>query len=278
MDLPESGHFEFIEGDILDRANLTRSMEGVTDMVHLAAIVRTPLSFDRPEHTTQVNHWGTASVVDCAIETGVERLVYASSASVYGPGGPFTESDVCQPVGPYASSKLQGEHEVHLGAERRLKTTILRLGTTFGHAPAMRFDTVASRFAFLAGVQRPLVILGKGDQTRPLIHVEDASAVIRHVLLSPGMDGQLLNAATMNPSVNEIADTINDLCGGVEIKYTDQDMLNRFSFDVDSTKLMETGFTPKKTLKQGLVELLKRWEGYQPFTGSVANPLTELDS
>ncbi|MBN1965648.1 MAG: NAD-dependent epimerase/dehydratase family protein, partial [Anaerolineae bacterium] len=90
-DGPAGGRFEFIEGDILDRVNLRRAMQGVVAVVHLAALVRTPLSFEHPGWTGQVNHFGTAAVVACALEVGVPRLVYASSAAVYGPGGPFDE-------------------------------------------------------------------------------------------------------------------------------------------------------------------------------------------
>ena len=70
-------------------------------MVHLAAVVRTPLSFDHPAWTEQVNHWGTARLVEQCLEAGATRFVFTSGASVYGPGGPFDETPVCQPMGPY---------------------------------------------------------------------------------------------------------------------------------------------------------------------------------
>ena len=164
MDLPPEGRFEFIEGDILDRLNLGRAMEGVGTVIHLAAIVSTPLSFDHPEWTEQVNHWGTASVVETALNAGVPRFLFTSSASVYGPGGPFSETDTCRPIGPYAISKRRAEEEILLCCGRGLNCTILRLGTTFGNAPAMRFDAVAGRLAYLVGVKRPMVIHGSGNQ------------------------------------------------------------------------------------------------------------------
>jgi UDP-glucose 4-epimerase len=264
MDLPAEGRYEFIEGDILDRLNLERAMQGVSTVIHLAAIVRTPLSFDHPEWTEQVNHWGTASVVEAALMAGVSQLLFSSSASVYGPGGPFTETDVCRPIGPYAISKRKGEDEVLRGGKRGLSVAIVRLGTTFGNAPGMRFDGVANRLAFLCGVARPLVIHGSGEQLRPLIHVSDASLAIRLCLLDARAEGQILNAVTMNPSIYQVAQALQGLAPGATIRYTDQDILTELSFEVDSTKLMELDFRPEFTLEAGLKQMLSRWQGFRP--------------
>jgi UDP-glucose 4-epimerase len=261
LDLPENGDFEFIEGDILDRSNLKRAMQDVQAVMHLAAIVRTPLSFDHPEWTKQVNHWGTASVVECALETGVEHLVFASSASVYGPGGPFREDDDCQPVGPYAEAKLQGEHEVKEAADRGLSVRVVRLGTVFGNAPAMRFDAVANRFVYLVSSGRPLVVHGRGNQVRPLIHVKDASAALRLCLSDERPKPLVLNAASTNPSIDDIADSIKTLMPSTEKRYTDQDVLTEVSFEVDSSRIRETGFRFRHDLEYGLLEMLSRWKG-----------------
>ena len=259
MDLPAEGRYEFVEGDILDRLNLGRAMRGVEIVVHLAAVVKTPLSFEHPEWTEQVNHWGTASVVDCALDAGVSRLLYVSSASVYGPGGPFRETDACRPIGPYAISKLKGEEEVI-----RSSFAIARLGTVFGNAPTMRFDGIANRLTYLTGVGRPMVIHGSGEQIRPLIHIHDASAVIRLCLTDPRAEGEIINAVIMNPSINQIARTLQTLATDASIRYTDQDILTELSFEVDSSKLIEMGFQPQFNLEQGLEEMLARWRGFQP--------------
>ncbi len=273
MDLPGDGRYEFIEGDILDRFNLERAMRGVDAVVHMAALVSTPLSFDNPEWTEQINHWGTASVVDCALNAGVRRLIYLSSASVYGPGGPFREDAPCHPIGPYAISKRKGEIEVLEGERRGLVPTVVRLGTAFGNAPAMRFDAVANRLAFLVGVGRPMVIHGSGRQRRPLIHVRDASAVLRFCLADARTEGIILNAASFNPTLNEIAATLQRLAPDATISYTDQDILTEISFAVDATRLHELGFTPRHTLEDGLREVLQRWRGFRPVR--IEGPLPE---
>jgi UDP-glucose 4-epimerase len=264
MDLPGEGRYEFIRGDILDRLNLERAMRGASAVVHLAAIVSTPLSFDHPEWTEQVNHWGTAAVVDCALNMGVSHLLYVSSSSVYGPGGPFREIDPCQPIGPYAISKRKGEEEVLQGGERGLRFTIVRLGTTFGYAPAMRFDAVADRLTYLVGVGRPMAVHGSGEQIRPLIHIRDASAVLRLGLTDPRAEGEIINAVTINPTVNQIAQTLQTITPGASIRYTDQDILTELSFEIDTTKLLSWGFQPQFNLEQGLREMLGHWQGFRP--------------
>ena len=262
MDLPVEGRYEFIEGDILDRLNLQRAMQDAVAVFHLAAIVTTPLSFDHPEWTEQINHWGTAAVVDCMVRAGVTRIVYVSSASVYGPGGPFKETDPCRPIGPYATAKRKGEDEVRQAEERGLEATIVRLGTTFGNAPAMRFDASANRFAYLTGVHRPMVIYGTGGQVRPLIHIRDASSALRLCLADPAFIGETVNAATEHPSLNDIAATVQRLAPAATTRYTDQDILTEISFDVDASKLIGMGWTPQVSLEEGLKEVLERWKGF----------------
>jgi len=262
MDLPVEGRYEFIEGDILDRLNLQRAMQDTVAVFHLAAIVTTPLSFDHPEWTEQINHWGTAAVVDCMVRAGVMRMIYCSSASVYGPGGPFKETDPCRPIGPYATAKRKAEDEVRQAEERGLEATIVRLSTTFGNAPAMRFDASANRFAYLAGVRRPMVIYGTGGQVRPLIHIRDASSALRLCLADPAFIGETVNAATEHPSLNDIAATVQRLAPEATTRYTDQDILTEISFDVDASKLMGMGWTPQVSLEEGLKEVLERWKGF----------------
>ncbi|MDM8521063.1 NAD(P)-dependent oxidoreductase [Anaerolineales bacterium HSG6] len=269
MDLPKNGKFEFVEGDILDRLNLDRVMRGAKTVVHLAAVVRSPLSFEHPEWTEQVNHWGTASVVECALRAGVSRFLFASSASVYGVSGLITykEGDPCQPVGPYPTSKLRAEEAVKQASERGLKTTTIRIGNVFGNAPAMRFDGFISRSVYLAGVGRPIVVHGSGDQIRPAIHIEDAAAAIRFCLTHAETENDIINAVSINPTVNEIATNIQGLAPTSKIRYTDQELLTEVSFGVDSSKLLQLGFEPQYDLQQGVWEMLARFQSLQPAFG-----------
>lgn len=211
---------------------------------------------EHPEWTQQVNHWGTAAVVGTALEAGVERFVHMSSASVYGPGERFRESAACRPVGPYAISKLEAEQEVNQAMERGLAGVILRLGTVFGTASAMRFDAVADRLTFRVGVHQPMVVHGSGEQRRPLIHIADACTAVRACLHEPEMEGEVFNAASVNPSINELVEILQEIEPKSEVRYTDQHVLTDLSLTIDSSKLEGRGWEPRTNLRDGLLEIL----------------------
>ena len=79
FDLPATPNVRFLEADLLDPASLRFAMAGIETVVHLAAVVTTPVHFAHDRSMEQINHWGTAGLVSACIETGVRSLVYASS-------------------------------------------------------------------------------------------------------------------------------------------------------------------------------------------------------
>jgi UDP-glucose 4-epimerase len=260
-DLPPQGRYEFHEGDIMDPEALRRALRDVNAVVHLAALVRTPFSFDHPEWTKHVNHWGTARLIEEAMSVGVQRLVFASSASVYGPGHDRAEADVCQPIGPYSQSKLNAERAIEAAIERGLDATILRMATVFGDAPAVRFDAVPNRFAYLTAIGRTIPIHGQGNQLRPVVHVRDASAAVRHVLggeTSPD-HGHVFNLVGDNLSVSMMAETVRELRPFGEVRYTAQHELARFSLSLRGNRLREAGWAPETEFREGVEELMDRY-------------------
>jgi UDP-glucose 4-epimerase len=274
IDLPQNSRFQFVEGDILDNVGVRRALDGVWAVVHMAAIVRTPLSFGPPGWVEQVNHWGTANLIEAAAAAGVQTLIYTSSAAVYGPmdavgGQPFREGDFCRPVGLYAESKLRAERHVRVANEQgRMLSVILRLGTVFGLAPAVRFDAVANRFAYLAGIHRPLTIYGAGDQVRSQLHVSDASSAIRFALThAEQMAGRTYNVVGENVSVLGVVEAIRALRPATGVRYTEQDVLTHLSFAIDGSQLNGLGWYPQVSLEVGLAELLDHMRGFAPFQG-----------
>lgn len=260
LDLPPTATYEFMEGDILDPSILRLAVQGVDAVIHLAAVVRTPLSFENPAWLEQVNHWGTAQLVEACLAAGVPRLIFASSAAVYGPGGPFDETDICRPQGPYAQSKLAAENVIAAAIPRGLQPTILRVGTLFGLAPVTRFDAVANRFAYLAGICRPLTIYGDGEQRRPLVHVADAAAAIRHMLQTPPPDLRY-NLVGITASVRDIVAAVQRARPATLVHYTEQDIRTHLSFAADSSRLQAAGWLPQVSLEVGVAELLSHFTG-----------------
>lgn len=267
MDLPGSARYQFVEGDILDPATVKMALQGVDIVVHLAAIVRTPMSFEQPRWVEQVNHWGTSHLLEYCLEAGVRRFIYTSSAAVYGPGGPYSEGDRCRPQGAYAQSKYLAELALEAARERGLNTTILRLGTIYGLAPVTRFEAVANRFAYLAGVGRPLTLYGEGRQRRALVHVSDAVQAINFCLAHPDQTGgRVFNVVAGNVAVLELIEIIQAIKPETSVRFTEQDIRTHLSFEVDSSALVAIGWQPAVTWQAGLTELIDRFQHFMAPT------------
>lgn len=264
MDL-DPGGVEMVEGDILDPVAVRRALADVDAVVHLAGVLSTPLSFEHPRWMEQVNHWGTARLLESALEAGVERIVFASSYSVYGPGAESAERDACRPVGPYASSVLSAERAVAGAADRGLSTTVLRIGTVFGQAPVVRFDAMPNRFAYLAGTGRTLPIYGDGKQTRPLTHVGDACSAIAFCLArTEETAGGTYNVVTVNSSALDVANAAKRARPATRIHFTEQDVRAHLSFGMDGSRLRALGWQPAHTLDDGIGEVVERFTGVIP--------------
>ncbi len=276
MDLPAEGRYELIEGDILDPAAVRQALQGVDAVIHLAAVVSTPMGYSNPTWVEQVNHWGTARLTEACLAAGIKRFIFASSAAVYGPGGPFGEDARCHPVGPYAQSKRRAEMTVEIAGQRGLHTTILRFGTLFGDAPAVRFEAVANRFAYLAGTGRPLTVYGSGEQKRPLVHVRDASSAVRFCLVNgEATYHRTFNVVGENASILYLVAAVRYSRPRVQVRYTEQDVLTHFNFEIDGSALSGAGpgWRPLLSIEAGMAELLARFKSI----GGLASVPAELD-
>lgn len=262
MDLPPGPQYAFLEADLLSPGALRAALEGVDAVLHLAAVVRTPFAFDQPASVTQVNHWGTVQLLERCREAGVKRLIYASSASVYGPGEALTESAPCRPLGPYSCAKHQGEQAVLAAQDEQFATTVLRLGTLYGGAPGLtRFEAIPNRFVYLAGTGRSLSVYGCGQQRRPLLAVRDAARALIWALEQPASAGEVYNVVRDNPRIAELADWCAAQVPGARLHYTDQDYREQLSLSLNGEKLRAAGFVPSESLETALSGLLGHFVG-----------------
>ena len=127
----------FIEGSVTDRELVKKAVEGVDYIFHLAALVSVPESMEKPGECVDINVHGLLNVLEEASAAGVKKLVFASSAAVYGdnPSVPKTETMIPEPRSPYAITKVDGEY--YLGMfqnEGKLETAAIRFFNVFGHA------------------------------------------------------------------------------------------------------------------------------------------------
>jgi len=184
----EAAGVELIRGDVRDAAARETALQGVDEVVHLAAIVGDPACARDPETAAAVNIEGTRGIIDAAQQAGATRLVFASTCSNYGrvvdPTIPIDETGELRPVSLYAEQKVAME-QLLLGHELgSLRPTCLRFATVYGVAPRMRFDLTVNEFTRDLWADRKLEVFGE-QFWRPYVHVSDAARAIRTVLDAP---------------------------------------------------------------------------------------------
>ena len=266
MDLTRDVPYEFIEGDVFDRSALALALEGMDAVVHLAGLARSPFSFDHPAALEQANHWGTMQVVESCLEMRVPRLVLPSTVAVYGPGGVHHENAPLRPLGTFARSKARADEGAFVAIDRGLQPTILRFGVIFGDAPCVRIDTVVNRLTYLAGVGRALTVFGSGTQVRPLLHVQDASGAIRFCLDNPRTGSNVFNVVSENASVLDVVEALRCQRPDLRVRFTEQDILTHLSLEVSALAFKQTGWEPRRSLADGVGELLARFAGLDGST------------
>ena len=165
------GEVELVEGDIRSYERTHAATKGVDCVIHLAALPSVPRSIQDPLTTNEVNVTGTLNVVLAARDAGSQRVVMASSSSVYGRAQelPKTESLVRQPISPYGVSKLAAEQYcMGLNAVYGIEVAALRYFNVFGprQDPNSQYSGVIPRFLSQALDGIPLVVFGDGAQSR----------------------------------------------------------------------------------------------------------------
>jgi UDP-glucose 4-epimerase len=212
---------EVIEGDIRYANVVENAMRGAQAVVHLAALCMNK-SISDPTESLDVNLLGSQNVFDAAARNSVQRIVYASSASVYGnpTSLPMYETDQPAPLTPYCIAKLAGEQLLAFQAKRsNLSWLALRFFNVYG--PGQQTDAYYTSvvLTFLRRIvqgEAP-VIDGRGDQSMDFVHVHDIARAVG-LALDSSASGEALNVGTGQQT------TIADLAGllieavGVDVK------------------------------------------------------------
>ena len=211
---------EFVRGDLRDAAAVRAAARGVRHVFHVGALASVQASVDDPAATHEINVTGTLNVLLAARAAGAERVVFSSSASIYGdsPVMPKREDMLPAPLTGYALSKLAGEHYGRIfHGLYGLKFFALRYFNVFGprQDPASHYAAVIPLFmrAYCAG--RQPTIYGDGGQTRDFTFVEDVVSANLACLAAPdAAAGGVYNVAYGDRiSVNDLARQIAALAG-----------------------------------------------------------------
>ncbi|MCF7762482.1 MAG: SDR family oxidoreductase [Verrucomicrobia bacterium] len=254
-----NSNLEQIRGDIRDQKLLRETMRGCYSVIHLACISNDPSFELDPELGRSINFDAFGPLVDIAIESGVQRFIYASSSSVYGlkSESDVTEDLALEPLTDYSKYKALCEEILLEKRTSNFTTLILRPATICGYSPRLRLDLTVNILTSHAFHNRLITVFG-GTQMRPNLHIEDMAALYVKSLKLPAesIDGKIYNAGYENHRVSEIAMIVKSFVGpDVQIvtKSTDD---NR-SYHISSEKIRrELDFIPKHTLQDAVSGLV----------------------
>jgi UDP-glucose 4-epimerase len=183
---------------------------------HLAAMVSVPESVHKPNECAEINASGTAIVLEEAARARVKKLIFSSSAAIYGgnPTIPKIESMPAEPKSPYATSKYEAErHCRSFTDEGRLATVSLRYFNVFGPYQDPRGEYTAAVPAFIEKAIRdePITIFGDGRQTRDFIYVKDVVRANAFFALKSQATGVFNVACGKQITITDLALTIRNL-------------------------------------------------------------------
>lgn len=199
---------DFIRGDVRDRVKLARAMKNVDYVFHLAAMIGVPESMANPLECIDINVNGTLMVLEEAARAGVKKLIYASSAAVYGNADNLIRrEDMCtDPKSVYAVTKLDGELYCRIFSENgRLKTVSLRYFNVFGprQDPDSAYAAAPALFCNRAILGKKIRIYGDGEQRRDFVYVEDVVKV-NALFMENDLEGVYNVATGCSVTINEL--------------------------------------------------------------------------
>lgn len=203
---------QFIEGSVLDINILHQILPSVQIIFHQAAIPSVPVSVRHPLESHAVNATGTLNILEVARQYSVQRVIYASSSSLYGdsPVLPKVESMIPNPLSPYAVNKLCGEYYCKVYASLyQLKTVSLRYFNVFGprQDPQSEYAAVIPKFIDCFLKKKAPLIYGDGQQSRDFTYIDNVVEANILAATSPHIQGgEVFNVAGGHQAI-----TLNEL-------------------------------------------------------------------
>jgi len=218
---------KFVKGELLDSRTLNKLLTNTDIVYHLAAKATTPFADHTPNIFEQINHWGTAQLVDLVKHHPIKKFIYLSTVSVYGQSDDeLTIAHTPVPTSFYGISKLKGEHNVAL-LKGKIPFEIIRCGNVYGYSKSMRFDAVINKFMLEANFNRKIQIVGHGEQYRPFVHIDTVAEELKNYIINDLKSG-ISNLVENNFSINEVANTLKEIYSDLDLIYMNQDIPIRF--------------------------------------------------
>ncbi|SFS68412.1 SDR family NAD(P)-dependent oxidoreductase [Halostagnicola kamekurae] len=267
--------FTFVEGSITDEA-LVREVVSSNDVefvYHQAAQAGVRTSVENPKKPHEINTGGLLNLLIAADEHGVERVVNASSSSVYGEVDylPYDEDHQNVPQSPYGVTKLTAEHYCRVWNDLYdVNTVSLRYFTVYG--PRMRPNMAITNFTSRCLNGRPPVIYGDGQQTRDFTYIDDVVDANLSLLETSVADGEVMNiGSTGTITIEALAEHVIDHTGAdVDLEYTDAKEADARHTHADVSKADELiDYEPSTAIRDGVDQFVDWYrenrEWYEPL-------------
>lgn len=249
-------NLKILKKNIVDLA--TSDFKGVNLVLHLASIANDPMGDLKQHLTWEYSCLGTMKLVEFCIANKVKKIIFASSASVYGVKNEknVTENLSLEPISTYNKAKMIAER-VLLSYSKKINISIIRPATVCGVSPRMRFDLSVNMLSYQAMKNKKITVFG-GGQIRPNIHLDDLLNLYIKFFSNNKKYNGIFNAGFENLSIMNIAKLVQEHipCEIIKIKNVN----DKRSYRVNSDKLLNLGFKPEKTVKHAILELKNEFE------------------
>jgi nucleoside-diphosphate-sugar epimerase len=246
--------------------NIKLNLQNINDLkeknidivIHLASIANDPMAELDKSLNWETSALGTYKVLEFCKKIKIKRFIYASSGSVYGISKErkVTENSTLKPISLYNKAKMISEKVVESYANF-FETFIIRPATVCGYSPRMRLDLTVNALTFSALENKKIIVHG-GGQIRPNVHIDDLCDIyIKFLNINKKFQGTY-NVGFENKSIINIAKLVSSIIDSkiiVDKKHNDPR-----SYRLNSDKLINIGFVPKKTIKDAVLELKTLYE------------------
>ena len=250
--LEKRSNLEIIKSDIRNIESL--NLENVDSIIHLANVANDPAVELNPTMSWEVNVLAGQQLIDKAARENVKHFIFASSGSVYGVKSEHrvTEELSLVPISTYNKTKMVAER-VFMSYADKMRVHCIRPATVCGLSPRMRLDVAVNLLTFQAVSRNKITVLG-GSQIRPNIHIDDISDLYLHLLSNMhNIPSGFYNAGFENISILEIAQMIKNK---TDCEINIEKSNDPRSYRQDSSKILETGFVPKKKVVNAIDEMI----------------------
>jgi len=254
---------EIYWGDIRDYTSVLRAVKGVDYVIHLAAQISVPYSFQNPIDFAMNNVVGTTNILKASVECGISKFVYTSTSEIFGGSDePLNEDSLRIPKSPYSASKVGADAIVKsFFYTYDLNTLILRPFNTFGPRQSIR---ALIPWIIYQGLRSEKVKLGNLEPKRDFTYVKDTVEGILLALEKETEGGDEINLGTGRSfSVMEVVEVVSRVLGKnlkveVEEKFKRPKKAEVFNLIADNTKAKRVlGWEPKWSFEEGVRETVE---------------------